>query len=409
MSLKSTKEITILYYGSSLSIQKGADLCMFRLVKSFNDEKIQTLAILPGHGGIERKYAREGLKYYIIPSVPLRAKFSLKYQLSFLMSMIKEIKELRRIIRRENVDIIHVNDITFFAGLIAAKLEKRKTVCHVRFISIRYPIVKNVLVYLVTQLSDAIFCVSKAVQKHLFQSREKWRHASIFVVYDPTPDSIDFSIDDSNKDFRADLAISKRAFVVCNVSKFTRNKGQLVVAQAAAYLKKAGYNEDDFTFLLVGGAIENHRNYYETVRAFVSQHQLEKMVRFLGVREDVSWLFSNSDVAVHVPIHEDPFPGVVLEAMLCGKAVIGSKSGGIPEIIDDGKNGLLIPKNDPEALAERLIYLKSHPKVLQQLQQNAPDAIRRKFSFNDFKARHLEIYYSLKPELKPQKETYEIA
>ena len=183
----------------------------------------------------------------------------------------------------------------------------------------------------------------------------------------------------------------------------------MVLVQAAAQLKAKGFSEKDFVFLLVGGPLENHKDYYESVQNYVRVHQLEAMVRFLGVRKDVAYLFSSSDLAIHVPIHEDPFPGVVLEAMLCGKAVIGSKSGGIPEIIDDGKNGILIPKNDPEALADRLIYLKSHPKALQQLQQNAPDAIRRKFSFNEFKARHLEIYYSLKPELKPQEETYEIA
>ncbi len=402
-------KLKILYYGSSLSIQKGANQSMYRLAKSFNNEATEAYAVLPGREGIAEKYEQAGLKYFVIPALPLKSKRSLSYQWAYIQSLVSNIQKLRRIIRSEKIDILHVNDITFFPALFAAKAEGIKTVCHVRFISIRNRLVKWVLLFLITTFSDAIICVSRAVHRQLFRSRTRWRNASIHVVYNPSPDSVDFTVCRNGGDIRKELNIPSTAFVVCHVSKFTRNKGQHVVVRAAARFKRAGYTANDFVFLLVGGPLENHIKYYQEIKDFVSEHQLEEMVRLLGIRQDVAGLYAGSDVAIHVPVHEDPFPGVVLEAMLCGKAVVGSKSGGIPEIIDDGVNGILIPKEDADALAQTLVKLKENPQWLDRLSSQASDAVRNKFSFEVFQQKIMEIYSLLKPEKKHYEKQYETA
>lgn len=390
-------KIRILYYGSSLSIQKGANSCMFRLVKSFSEGKTHAIAVLPGNGGIAQKYALHRLEYRIIPSTLIRKTFSVIYQLKYIMTVCLEISRLRKLIANEGIQIVHVNDIIFFQALIAGRVAGVRTICHIRFISIANAMVKRFLLYIATTFSDVIVCTSAAVKAQLFENRERIGKTGVQVIYDPSPDAIDFNPahHDSGTGLKAELGIPAGAFVGCLVSKFTHNKGQHVLARAAKILKDSGYTGAHFQFLLVGGMLENHSKYYHQVHRYIKDENLEDMVKFLGVRDDVARILSISDFAIHVPVHEDPFPGVVLEAMLSGKPIIASASGGIPEMIDDSQNGFLIPKNDPHALAEKIKALDHDRSLLETVGRNAPASVRERFPFSKFYESFLNLYTSL--------------
>ncbi|MFQ5707306.1 MAG: glycosyltransferase [bacterium] len=395
-----TKElikIRILYYGSCLSIQKGANLSMFRLTKSFGNGIIDSMAVLPGDAGIARKYHKCGIKYFVVPSMLMRNTFSVRYQIKYIKSLILEVVQLRQLIKRQRINIVHVNDITFFQALIAAKIAGVKSVCHIRFISIKNPAVRRILLLIVTFFSDVIICVSNSVKQQLFDNQERIQRSKIQVIYNPAPDAIDFypTLNGATKKLKNELQLSPTAFIGCLISKFTHNKGQHILVKAAEILESLGYGSSHFQFLLVGGPLKNHMDYYNNILKMLEQNSLNNMIKLLGVRDDVTKILNLCDIAIHVPVHEDPFPGVVLEAMLAGKPVIGSNSGGIPEIIDDMENGFIIPKNDPNALAERLIALYKNRQVLNSMGEKASDSVRVKFPFSSFYEKHLRLYASL--------------
>ena len=83
---------------------------------------------------------------------------------------------------------------------------------------------------------------------------------------------------------------------------------------------------------------------------------MSERFRFLGFRKDAARLVQAFDV-IAVPSHVEPLGNATLEAMAAGRPVIGTRVGGIPEMIVDGKTGVLVPPSDPRALADAIARL----------------------------------------------------
>lgn len=105
-------------------------------------------------------------------------------------------------------------------------------------------------------------------------------------------------------------------------------------------------------------------------------------MRFIGKRqpECLRYYYSAADVAVTTPWYE-PFGLTPLEAMACGRPVIGSAVGGITFTIKDGETGLLVPPRDPEALAAALQRLFDQPVLRKRMGLAARKRVQREFSW----------------------------
>lgn len=99
-------------------------------------------------------------------------------------------------------------------------------------------------------------------------------------------------------------------------------------------------------------------------------------VRFLGYREDVEDVFAASDLAV-LPSRNEGLPRVALEAMATGCPVVAARVGGVPEIVRPEREGLLVPPEDPEALAEALARALDDPALRRRLGERAHRTARR--------------------------------
>jgi glycosyltransferase involved in cell wall biosynthesis len=81
--------------------------------------------------------------------------------------------------------------------------------------------------------------------------------------------------------------------------------------------------------------------------------------------------------------------------MACGRPVIGSRAGGIPEIIDDGETGFLAPPGDPDALAARIAEVLTRPELAARLARAAREKAVREFDTETVCARMAEYYHGL--------------
>src|SRR5207249_7590501 len=102
-----------------------------------------------------------------------------------------------------------------------------------------------------------------------------------------------------------------------------------------------------------------------------SSLEIRDRVNFLGLqgRIEVRQLLHDCELFV-LPSRSEPFGIAIIEAMACKKAVIATTAGGIPEIIENGKNGLLVEPDDPESLAEAIITVLKDQQLQAVLGRN---------------------------------------
>ena len=93
----------------------------------------------------------------------------------------------------------------------------------------------------------------------------------------------------------------------------------------------------------------------------MAQHGLGERVHFLGFRHDIAPLMRAADVVVHASTLPEPFGRVIVEGMLARRPVIATAAGGVGEIIDDGRTGVLVPPGDAAAIARAVQALRDDP------------------------------------------------
>ncbi|MGB3683515.1 MAG: glycosyltransferase family 4 protein [Rubrobacteraceae bacterium] len=176
--------------------------------------------------------------------------------------------------------------------------------------------------------------------------------------------------------------------VVLAVGRMVERKGFPVLARAANKLRGRA------RVVIVGGG-----EYEPVVRREVEQNEVGDVLHLAGrlSNRELSNLYSRCAVfclpAVVDSRGETEGLGVVLiEAMGHGKPVVASRLGGIVDAVEDGENGLLVPPDDPEALAEALLRVAEDRDLAERLGEAGRERAKRLFSWESIAERHLEIY-----------------
>jgi glycosyltransferase involved in cell wall biosynthesis len=99
--------------------------------------------------------------------------------------------------------------------------------------------------------------------------------------------------------------------------------------------------------------------------------------------------------AVVLPTYNEAFGLVLIEAMNAGAAVIGASVGGVPEIIDNGRNGLLFQPGDSRGLARHIKSLSQNPQLKERLIANGKQTVRNKFMENEHYQRLIRLFDTL--------------
>ncbi len=158
-------------------------------------------------------------------------------------------------------------------------------------------------------------------------------------------------------EWRSQHAVSQDALVYTCVAGLRPPKNHRLLLQAFA---EAVQRLPDALLLLVGPPDRLDPSYAESLKALAQELGLEQCVRFLGSRADVPDILRASDVFVLSSDYEGN-PLSVLEAMAAGLPVISTAVGGVPELVQDGATGLLVPAGDAHALAEAIVQMGRDP------------------------------------------------
>ncbi|MGD9038867.1 MAG: glycosyltransferase family 4 protein [Desulfobacteraceae bacterium] len=182
---------------------------------------------------------------------------------------------------------------------------------------------------------------------------------------------------------RSKWALEKEEAVVGIVSKLWEGKGHSVLIEAFKLLKKKIKNAK---LVIVGEGY-----LYDELFRRVNNNGLRESVLFTGFQMDVSEIIATFDVAV-LPSFFEGMGRVILEAMAMEKPVVASRVGGIPDLIDQGINGLLVRPGDVKELADTLEKVLSDNKLARKLGREGRKRIQDQFSA-DVMVRSIEKLY----------------
>ncbi len=170
------------------------------------------------------------------------------------------------------------------------------------------------------------------------------------------------------------LADQLTGLVVGSVGRFRDKKGLEYLLDACANLAL----QMPLTLLLVGDVAERERAYWEAAIEASGMADHTVITGMIPREEGMAYLRYMDVYAI--PSLHDGCPNALLEAMLSGRAIVGSSVDAIGEILVDGENGLVVPPGDSVALQEAILTLAGSPELRDTLGKVAQDTVRRQLS-----------------------------
>ncbi len=344
------KRSSVLYVSHSSGIN-GAELCLYTLLKYLDRTRFIPIAVLPGHGALEKKLEDIGVKTYVLPLswwIPSVRSVVNSYQPG--TDIVERCNRLASLIQEEKVDLVHTNTSVVAEGAIAAKISGRPHIWHLHEILKSYPSLRPPLpLYLTYKFmdlhSDKIITVTNVLKEAVSGSISPEKISMIHNGLDVETELY------SPRDLRSELGVPENHLLVCAIGSVTREKGYLTYIEAAKIILQ---HRKNVRFLIVGSIGD-----VELVSALVKdirKNSLQKYIKFLGFRRDVNRILEATDIYV-LPSQTESFGLTQLEAMAAAKPIVATRCGGPEEIVIQGETGMLVPVNNSELMAQAITSL----------------------------------------------------
>ena len=288
------------------------------------------MMVVPSEGAVAVRCGALEIPTYAIPLPTMRRPRPILF---------RSVMALRALIRSTGVSLLHANGsrAMFYAGL-AGRLSGRPVLWHVR-IADRDALLDRLL----AALAHAIIVNSRAVARRFaWLGSEKVR-----CIYNGV-DLGRFSPRDPPATPRRSFGLLEDGPVMVSVGRFVALKGYRYLLEAA---HRVGKVRPEVHWVLVGEG--ELRGELELLWRSLG---MQAQVHFTGWREDIPDILALADVFVLASLG-DAFGRVLIEAMGMGKAIVATEAGGVPEIVQHGKTGLLVPPANPEAIADAVLTL----------------------------------------------------
>jgi glycosyltransferase involved in cell wall biosynthesis len=183
---------------------------------------------------------------------------------------------------------------------------------------------------------------------------------------------------------RADLGLSNGQRVILTAGNLIPPKGVDILIRAFAVVCEADPNA---VLVIVGDGPERAK-----LEGLAEQVGVSRRTRFLGERSDVPVLLSASVLFCCPSVWGEAFGWVNAEAMACEVPIVSTTTGAIPEIVEHGKTGLLVPPGDPDAMADAICELLASPERREVMGKAGRRRAEQMFDLRRTIERHIELY-----------------
>lgn len=330
----------------------GGEYAIYNLVRGLDKSRFRPIVLFNKEGQFPKLVRELGVEVAIVdyPTVMLQDIV----RPSVFSAVRCGARALAALIEEKRVDIVHTVDVLGLLLLGSAVRRRPVPVLYnvIFFYEFARIVAFNVLAF---ALVKRIVTNSRAIREDLLSRTLLLGGRTTTIYYGIDTDRFRAKTDGEPNRLRAELGIPPEKKLVGMVARFDTWKGHLTFLRAAAILLRADTN---LHFVVVGGlhnaeVIRPLRAYYDNVMQTWKSLGLEQQVTFIAHRDDVPELLRSLDVFV-CPSEREPIPLIVFEAMASGVPIVAADSGGIPEQIEDGKEGFIFRTNDPVHLAETI-------------------------------------------------------
>ena len=411
---------TILYVDHTAKMG-GGEVALFNLVTSLDRTRFTPVVVLASEGRLADRLRTHGVETHVLPLDPaildtrkdsLGLRSVLRLQQSF--RCLAYAGRLARFARTRGAAMIHTNSLkSDLYGGLAGRLARVPVVWHVRdHIDAQYlpgPVAAAFRA-LARWVPSAVITNSQSTLRRLDPSGLQ----QTAVVYSgvvaesfspPLGGQVRVIHDGYNQqDFGAE-GVSREApgSAVTLIGRIAPWKGQHIFLKAAAAVLPFF---PEARFRVVGSPLFGEHEYEQSLHALARELGIASQVEFLGFREDVPAVLAETDVVVHASTLGEPFGQVVIEGMAAGKPVIATDGGALPEIVEDGKTGLLVPMDDAPALAAAVTRLLNDPALARSLGRAGQQRVQDRFTIRHTVAKVEALYEQM---LAPRLPTAEAA
>jgi len=189
-------------------------------------------------------------------------------------------------------------------------------------------------------------------------------------------------------ELRRELGIQEGNRLVGIVGRMVPIKGHRNFLQAASEVLRSCSN---VRFVLVGDGLLRREMEMECQLLGITE-----AVTFLGWRRDLDKIYADLDMVVMSSLNEGT-PVSLIEAMAAGKAVVATRVGGVPDVVEDGKTGLLVPPKDPKALADAILRLLNDGDLRRSLGERARVSVFPKYDVSRLVQDMKDFYLNIVP------------
>ncbi|MBC7185760.1 MAG: glycosyltransferase [Calditrichaeota bacterium] len=373
----------------------GAEHLLLTLIDGLPRERFEPIIITPREGPFTQEARKRNIRTLVFPLPPFWSQsllFGTRKLLNPLaacwnaINMLYSAWKLQRVLRQEDIDLVQTNStFAHIYGGVAARLAGSPCIWY--FHDLVEPdrlmgAIAGVWRVLAALLDARVVAVSRAALQALSVGERG------IVIYpgktlDDTP-SLPGSL-------RRKINVPEGGKPVVFVGRISYSKGLDILADAASRVIK---RDPAVHFVILGDAGERDISYRHFLMSILSQRQLLHHWHWMGYVKHANRLIAEAALLV-LPSRREALSLVLIEAGLAQKAVVASRVGGIPEVVVDGKTGLLVPAEDPVALADAILRLVEDTELATQMGQQAFKHVRQVFSLARYHEKFLALYDSL--------------
>jgi len=338
----------------------GPDIVLLNLIRCINRSNFNCFCLLAAPRDLSGTLQRYEVEVQYCPELGVIPRTYNPLKLTnYFINLFKTVKFIKQLVQKYEIDLIHTSEIAFWGSGLAAVICGIPSIYHCQSLTVLSPRIIGLLnAKVLNKLADRIICVSYAVSKTL--SKVGLPESKLSVVYNGVDLSKFNNLNNKSGELKKELRINGNEYpIIGMIGGLDPRKGHKYFIKAAPLIREMFPN---VLFIIVGASpVDKTRKliqeqYWNELQRLVVHSQLENSLLFLGERADIPELISIMDILIQ-PSEIEAGPLVPLESMACGKPVIATNVGGLPEYLEHERTAIIIPPRDPNAIAKAAVSL----------------------------------------------------